>query len=179
MPSRLASLTVPVALLALASCAAPRTAIVAGGVSAVTGALVFHDAFTPTEAPFVGLLKAGVEGTAGVALLTAGAGLIIAGLVGLGQEEHAAPAPPPLGPLAREPMAPAAMEASFAPPGSATAVLAARTDQLTTQLQLEARAGHCEAATAIARRLAVLDRARTVALIEGDAAVGSCVGYRI
>lgn len=166
-------------LAVLPNCAAPRTAIVTGAVGVVAGALVYHDAFQQeTDNPFVAFGNAAIESTAGVAIVTAGAALVIAGLVGLGQEAHE-DAKAPLPPIAQGPVMPVSMQANFAPPGSATAVLAARSDGLATQLQLEARAGHCEAATAIARRLAVLDRARAIALIERDGDVSSCVAVQL
>jgi hypothetical protein len=105
------------------------------------------------------------------------------GAIGLAMESD--PAPAPLGPVAQAP-APAVVPpvvdsepVALAPPGSATAVLVARRAQLTTQIWVESRAGHCGTATAAARRLALIDRAKLIALIDRNVAVASCVAYKM
>lgn len=163
------------ALAVLPNCAAPRAGLVAGAVTAVAGGALLYSASHKDSERFdvVTPLEIVAEGTAGELLLAAGAALMVGGLIGLGQEyaatEKAAPAPLPVEPIAAPRMA---------PPGSATAALNGRVAQLSWQLHVEARAGHCVAATEIARRLGSLDADQLTALVERDDAVASCVALR-
>lgn len=163
------------ALAVLPNCAAPRAGLVAGAVTAVAGSALIYSASHKETEPFnvAAPLEIVAEGTAGALLITAGAALVIGGLIGLAQE-HDETKPPAAAPLREERIA----APSFAPPGSATAALNGRVAQLSSQLQVEARAGHCTAATAIARRLASLDADHVTALVERDDAVASCIALR-
>jgi hypothetical protein len=189
------------AFTTLTACAIPRTAIVAGAVTAVAGGMLLSDAQSSPQRDPHNLPANVIDSTVsytqllvGTMTLLLGAGLITSGAIGLGIESE-----PVLAPVAQAPATEAsdrpsdhptkrltdrptdrpAEPATLAPPGSATAVLAARAEQLTSQIWIESRAGHCGTATAAARRLAVLDRNRLIALIDRNATVASCLAYRM
>jgi len=181
------------AFATLTGCALPRTAIVTGAVTAIAGGVLLSEARSvPKADPLnpASIPAAAIGGTisytaalVGTVVLLVGTGLMTSGAIGLGMESAEAPAP--LGPVAQEPVpaivAPVAdgEPAALTPPGSATAVLATRRAQLTAQLWVESRAGHCGTATAVAQRLAVIDRAYLIALIDRNPAVSSCVAYKM
>ena len=179
-------LAATLAFTTLTACAIPRTAIVAGAVTAVAGGVLLSDSrSSPQRDPYnipAKLIDGAVSYTqvlAGTMALLVGAGLMTSGAVGLGMESQ--PALAPLGPLAEAPtmIETTAERETFAPPGSATAALAARRQQLTTQIWIESRAGHCGTATAAAQRLGLLDRAKLIALIDHNAVVAGCIAYKM
>jgi len=179
MSLRLVAVTL--ALSSLSACAIPRTAIVAGAATAIVGGVLIaganHKASPdPINIPAnVILATADVASEAlGAALIALGTGTLVSGVIGLGIEDRT-PAPTP---IAREPEAPP-VRLVEAPPGSATAVLHARSDELAIQLRVESQAGHCAAAAVIARRLGTLDPPRVTALIDRDDIVARCLAYRM
>jgi len=109
--------------------------------------------------------------TTGSVLLVAGALLMLVGVVSLGGEHDSAV---PTGLAEDEPLA----RSSSAPPGSARAALQGRVAQLAFELRVEARAGHCAAASALGLRLDRLDHAQLVALVEDDRAIAACIEVR-
>jgi hypothetical protein len=187
MSYRVAALAL--AFTTLTACAIPRTAIATGAVAAIAGGFVLSDSrSSPKSDPanpynipeqLIGGAISASEVVIGTVALLVGAGLMTSGAIGLGMESQ--PVLAPLGPVAEMPVAveTTSEAAAFAPPGSATAALAARREQLTAQIWVESRAGHCGTATAVARRLAVIDRAHLIALIDRNPAVASCVAYKM
>jgi hypothetical protein len=170
------------AFTTLTACAIPRTAIVTGAVTAVAGGMLLSDSqSSPQRDPYntpAKLVDGAVSATQallGTMVLLVGAGLITSGAVGLGMEREPALAPLAQVPAIDAPIRPTTLD----PAGSATAVLSARAEQLASQISIESRAGHCGTATAAARRLAVLDRSRLIALIDRNPAISSCVAYRM
>lgn len=188
----------PIALLAalalIPGCSMPRAGMVAGAVTAIAGAALISDAsnMRPSRGAFdvTPLVVSEAEVLVGSSLLVGAAVTLIASLVGLSQE-HAAEEERAAARAARTAMslrAPAAASAAasassssavLAPsaprPGSARAALNGRVAQLAFELRLEARAGHCATAEALALRLDRLDRAQLIALADDDAAIASCV----
>jgi hypothetical protein len=183
MSSRL--LAAALALTTVSGCVMPRAALVAGAVTTTVGGVLLvetarlENGHSTIADEFISGVASRFEVGVGVAIVALGLGLVTSGVIGLRRE----PSPTtPLAPLARDP-APLGVylsdPATFAPPSSATAALAARSAQLTTQIWIEIRAGHCATAIAAARRLAVLDRDKLIALIDRNVAVASCVAYRM
>jgi hypothetical protein len=176
-------------------CIYPRAAIGTGAVGLIVGGVVVSAVSSeppPCENEPIdpgGVCAIGAVASAGISaagyllggvLLTTGAALVISGLVGLSQDSQ-----PPAGTrpatraAPRQPIAPVVeVEVPAAPPDDGA--LQPRTpDQLGVQLAIAARAGHCEAAAAIAHRLAKIDAARVFALGAHDPNIARCLAHRM
>lgn len=156
---------------ALPSCT-PRVGVAGGAITTVVGGAILIHGTTKADNLSEGIVHVGEMTTGGTLALT-GLAIMLGSAIWLAFDHDDEPrAAPPAA------LAPLAIEPQLARPGSATAVLNGRVAQLTAELQLEARAGHCAAANAIAGRLATLELAHVIALAERDPAVASCIATR-
>jgi hypothetical protein len=172
-------------VIALAcGCTLPRTALIAGAATTIAGAAIIVGASNSqcraatADCDLYNLLNAPgvVLATAlGSALAAAGGGLMIGGLIGLAEERRDAARAAPIGP----PGAFASGPPSAISPGPPGATAPGAPDPRAVQLTLEARAGHCASAQAIARVLAAQDPDLVAAQIQRDADVARCLVYRM